>query len=135
MTHSLPHDDSSTAIRQKHAVLILSPRWQTRVMLAAQLGEMTKHDVVSAPGVDTALKMIKVVGIDPVLLIVDVGQELTRQEIDRLLEVELRAPVILIVGAFLRSTFAPLHDRCAAFMTRPVSIGEIARNALRQLES
>ena len=35
-------------------------------MLAAQLGEMTDHDVVSAPGVNEALGLIKVAGVDPV---------------------------------------------------------------------
>lgn len=125
--------EDATALARDEAILIVSPRWQTRAMLAAQLGEMTEHDIVSAPDVNEALKLIKVVGLKPLLLIVDVGQEIARRDVERLLDVPLNAPVILIVGVFLRSTFTPLRDRCAVFMTRPVSIGDIAQQALRRL--
>ncbi len=121
-------------MEQKRAILIVSPRWQTRAMLAAQLGEMTEHDVVSAPGVNQALGLIKVAGVDPVLLVVDAGQEIAREDVDRLLEVWLSGPVILVVSALLRPAFAPLRDRCAAFLTRPVSIGQIAEAAVHQLD-
>lgn len=95
--------------------------------MAAQIGEATERDVVSAPGVNEALGVIKLRGIDPVLLVVDAGQEIACEGVERLMEGSTGVPVAVIVSRLRRRTFDSLRDGCAAYLVRPVSIGRVAR--------
>ncbi len=116
-------------------ILVISADRQTRALLAAQIGEETNCDVVSAPGVNEALGLVKIVGVSPALLVADAGPEMTAQDVERLMEGAPGVPLVLCVSALRRSEFDPLRERCAAYLTRPVSVGEVARAATQALHS
>ena len=115
-------------------ILVLSANWQTRALLAAQIGETTGREVVSAPAVNEALALIRMGGIEPALVIVDAGQQVTREEVERLMDAVPDAPLVLSVSALRRTEFDPLRSRCAAYLVRPVSIGRIAQAAAQVLQ-
>jgi DNA-binding NarL/FixJ family response regulator len=108
-------------------ILVISTNWQTRALLAAQVGKTTGHDVVSAPGADEALVLAKIAGIHPALLVVDAGQQMTREDVERLAAALPDTPLVLSVSALRRTAFDPLREHCAAYLVRPVSIGRIAQ--------
>ena len=108
-------------------ILVISPNWRNRALLAAQLGETTDHNVVSAPGVDEALALVKIIGIHPALLVVDASPEMSREDVERLMAALLDTPLVLCVSALRRAAFDPLRECCAAYLIRPVSIGRIAQ--------
>jgi len=115
-------------------ILVLSADWQTRALVAAQIGETTGREVVSAPAVNEALALIRMAGIDPALVIVDAGQQVTREEVERLMDAVPDAPLVLSVSALRRTEFDPLRSRCAAYLVRPVSVGQIAQAAAQMLQ-
>lgn len=110
-----------------HPILVVSANWRTRALLAAQLGETCGCDVVSAPGVNEALDLVQIVGLHPILLVVDAGQQMTREDVERLMTALPDAPLVLSVSALRRATFNSLREHCAAYLPRPVSIGRIAQ--------
>lgn len=110
-------------------ILVISPDWRTRALLAAQLGETTGCEVLSAPAPNEGRLLLRLIGVLPALLVVDAGQELTAEEVERLLDALSTVPAVLVVSALRRTSFAPLAQRCAAVLVRPVSIGQIARAA------
>lgn len=114
-----------------HPILVLSADWQTRALLAAQLGKETGRDVLSAPGVDEALALTKRFGLDPVLITVDTGEQMNHQDVERLIAARPDVLMTLIVSALRRATFDTLREHCAAYLVRPVSIGEIVQEAGR----
>ena len=116
-------------------ILALSADWQTRALLAAQIGETTGREVVPAPAVNKALALIRMAGIDPALVIVDAGQQVTREEVERLRDAVPDAPLVLSVSALRRTEFDVLQSRCAAYMVRPVSVGQIAQAVAHILQS
>jgi len=115
-------------------ILLISARWQTRALLAAQIGETLERDVVSAAGVTEALGLIKLGGVDPALMVVDAGQQLSVEDVGRLLEAKRETPVVLVVSRLRRASFEMFRDRAAATLVRPVSIGRIARAVGQVLE-
>ena len=115
------------------SILVVSADWQTRALLAAQLGETSAYPVVSAPGVNEALGLVKIAGVQPALLVVDAGPEMAVKDVERLLEGAPGVPLVLCVSALRRSEFDPLRERCAAYLTRPVSVGAIAQAAAQVL--
>lgn len=118
-------------------ILVISPDWRTRALLAAQLCETCNCDTVSAPGVDEALILLSIAPAQLVLVIVDTGQaqgEIGPAEIERLLSRLPGIPVILITSAFQQATLAQLGTHLAAYLTRPVSIGKVAETAKGILE-
>jgi DNA-binding NtrC family response regulator len=116
-------------------ILAISATWQTRALIAAQVGETTGHDVVSAPGVNEALALVRITGSDPVLTVVDAGQQMSPEEVERLMTALPDTPLVLSVSALRRAAFDPLRDRCAAYLIRPVSIGRIAQAAAQVLSA
>jgi|GEM_PF-1545331 len=114
-------------------ILAISANWQTRALLAAQAGETTGRDVVSAPGVNEALALARLAGIRPALLIVDAGQHISLEDVERLMLAFPDTPLVLCVSALRRATFDPLQSQCTAYLVRPVSIGKIAQAAARTL--
>jgi DNA-binding NtrC family response regulator len=116
-------------------ILVLSADWQTRALLAAQIGETSGREVISAPAVNEALALIRMAGIDPALVIVDAGQQVTRAEVERLMDALPDMPLVLSVSALRRTEFDPLQSRCAAYLVRPVSIGRIVQAAAHILQS
>ncbi len=111
-------------------ILVISPRWQTRALLVAQIGEMSDRDVISAPGIDEALRLIKLGGLDPVVLVVDAGQHMRAQDVERLVEARRDTPLVLVVSRLRQAGFRPLRARCAAMLVRPVSVGRIAETVI-----
>lgn len=108
-------------------ILVISAKWQTRALLAAQIGEMVERDVVSVASVTEALGLIKLGGVDPALMVVDTGQQLSAEDVERVMEAKREAPVVLVVSRLRREAFETLRGRATAIMVRPVSIGRIAR--------
>lgn len=119
---------------RSHPILVISGRWQSRALLAAQIAESTQRDIVSASSVNEALGVITLGGIKPVLLVVDAGQQIGREGLARLLEAEPGVPLVAIVSRLCRDAFDTLRDRCAAYVLRPVSIGRVARTVAQVLE-
>jgi hypothetical protein len=118
-----------------HPILVVASRWRTRALLAAQIGEATERDVVSAPGVNEALGLIKLGRIDPALMVVvDTGQRIDREDVERLMEAKTDVPLVAIASRFRREAFDTLRDRCANLLLRPVSIGKVARVVAQLLE-
>jgi DNA-binding NtrC family response regulator len=108
-------------------ILVVSAKWQTRALLAAQIGETSERDVVSAVGVTEALGLIKLGGVDPALMLVDAGQRIAVEDVKRLMEAKRGTRVVLVVSRLRRDAFEALRDAAAATLVRPVSIGRIAR--------
>jgi DNA-binding NarL/FixJ family response regulator len=108
-------------------VLAISANWQTRALIAAQVGETTGRDVVSVPGVNEALALVRITGSDPALTVVDAGQRMPPEDVERLMTALPDTPLVLSVSALRRAAFDPLRTRCAAYLVRPVSIGRIAQ--------
>jgi hypothetical protein len=117
-----------------HPILVVASRWQTRTLLAAQIGEATERDVISAPSVNEALGLIKLGRIDPALVVVDTGQRIDREDVERLMEAKTDVPLVAIASRFRREAFDTLRDRCANLLLRPVSIGKVARVVAQLLE-
>lgn len=115
-------------------VLVLSAKWQTRALLAAQIGEMVERDVLSAPGVNEALGLVKLGGVDPALIVVDGGQQIGVEDVERLVEARQGTPVVLVLSRLRRQAFQALRGRVATILVRPVSIGRIARAVSQVLE-
>ncbi len=113
--------------KTRFPILLVSARWQTRALLAAQIGEMADRDVMSAPGVKSALKLIKLHGLDPGLIIVDTGQEIAAADVERLAEAKRDVPLVLVLSRLRRAAFEDLRSRSAATLVRPITIGAIAR--------
>jgi DNA-binding NarL/FixJ family response regulator len=106
---------------------VISAKWQTRALLAAQIGEMVERDVVSVASVTEALGLIKLGGVDPALMVVDTGQQLSAEDVERVMEAKREAPVVLVVSRLRREAFETLRGRATVILVRPVSIGRIAR--------
>lgn len=115
-------------------ILVISADWRTRALLAAQVGETTGADTLSAPGVDEAIALIEATGACPLLLIVDAGAKMPAENVEDLLRRLPGVPLVLCVSALHRAAFDPLRSRCAAYLTRPASIGQIAQAAARALQ-
>jgi DNA-binding NtrC family response regulator len=119
---------------RSHPILLISARWPSRALLVAQIAESTQRDIVSASSVNKALGAIKLGGIEPVLLVVDAGQQIGRGGLARLLEAAPDVPLVAIVSRLRRDAFDTLRDSCAAYVMRPVSIGRVARTVAQVLE-
>ena len=114
-------------------ILVVSARWQTRALLAAELGERVERDVLSVADVDEALALIKLAGVDPILMVVDAGGQMGPEDVERLSEAKSGTGLILVVSALRGDSFTSLRPRCSRYLTRPVSIGAIADAVVRVL--
>ncbi len=119
---------------KRDPILLISARWQTRALLAAELGERVAREIVSAASVDEALGLIKLAAVDPVVMVVDAGRRVEQEDVWRLLEAKREVPLVLVVSRLRREAFDGLRERCAAYLVRPVRIGAIAESVARVLE-
>lgn len=117
------------------AVLVVSNKWQTRALLAAELGERAGRDVIPSADVDEALGLIKLAGLDPAVLVVDAGQTMGAEDVERLLEAKRDVPMVLIASGLRRDAMDHLRERCAVTLVRPVRIGTIAESVVDVLEA
>jgi DNA-binding NtrC family response regulator len=131
----VPPADSLPGYREKILILVISANWQTCALLAAQVGETCGCDVVSAPGVNEALALVKVAETQPALLVVDADQQMLPEDVERLMTALPDTPLALIASALRQTAFDPLCGRCAVYLVRPVSIGGIAQAVAQALEN
>jgi DNA-binding NtrC family response regulator len=115
-------------------ILVVSAKWETRTLLVAQIGEMVERNVISAAGVNEALGLIKLGGIDAALMVVDTGQQISVGDVERLIEAKRGTPVVLVVSRLRREAFQELRGSAAAILARPVSIGRIAQTVNQVLK-
>lgn len=113
--------------------MVVSARWQTRALLAAQLSSTCQCDAVAAPGVDEALVLVRLGVPQPGLIVVD-SQEMAPSDVGRLISALPDTPLVLIVSASHRAAFEPLRARSAVLLVRPVTVGQIAEAAAQVLE-
>jgi hypothetical protein len=116
-------------------ILVVSASWRTRVLLAAQIAEVTGREVVSASGVDEALGLVKLGRLEPALLVVDTGEQIGCESAERLLDAKRETPAVAIVGRVRRHWFDGLRDRCDAYLLRPVTMGAIAETVAKMLDA
>jgi DNA-binding response OmpR family regulator len=83
--------------------------------------------------VNEALALIKLAGVDPALLVVDAGGQMGPEDVERLTEAQGGTGLVLVVSRLRGDAFDSLRERCADYLTRPVSIGAIADAVLRVL--
>lgn len=114
-------------------IVVVSARWQTRALLAAQLSSTCQCDAVAAPGVDEALVLVRLGVPQPGLIVVD-SQEMAPSDVGRLISALPDTPLVLIVSASHRAAFEPLRARSAVLLVRPVTVGQIAEAAAQVLE-
>lgn len=105
--------------------MVVSPRWQTRALFAAEIGERLGSEVVSAADVDGALGWIKLGGVDPTAVVVDAESGIGLGDVERLLEAIRGVPVVLVVGAMRKGAFEGLRGQVAVWMVRPVRVGKV----------
>lgn len=107
-------------------LLLLVSDWQTRTLALAELQERG-YDVMALPGLRWGVKAIVQQRVEPALIVVDTkdDSEATPDRVRRLRDMAPGAPVVLIVSAYDRERFEPLRDIVAAFLVRPLTVGEI----------
>lgn len=119
------------------ALLLIAADWQSRALALAELQERG-YDVTAVPGLRHAVKALVDERVAPGLIVLDVhdDDDATPRRVEQLLDLAPEAPLILIVGVYDRATWEPLRARAAAWLQRPVSVGEVAKaveRAMRQV--
>ncbi len=106
-------------------ILLISDDWRTRAFLLAELQE-AGYEVVALPSVDVALSALASGRLMPDLVLLDTQGAVTRSHVEQVLYLlGTEVPLVLIVGAYGARTFAPLREKVAAFLTRPLRVGEV----------
>ncbi len=114
-------------------LLLSSADLEERRLLLAELME-AGYQVLAVPGLVYAIRalLLKIVAPPLVLLDVHSDEQATPQEVERLMELARGSPVVLVVGALGSEAWGPLRPRVAAWLRRPVSVGEVV-DAVRRL--
>ena len=107
-------------------VVVASASWRARVLLAAQIGESLERAVISASDVSGALKLVVLLGVDPLAMLIHIVRRVSPDDLARLLEAQTGTPLVLVVGRLQHPAFDEVSPHCAAYLLRPVRIGEIA---------
>lgn len=112
--------------KPERRLLLLISDWQTRTLTLGELQERG-YDVMALPGLRWGVKAIVQQRIEPALIVVDTRDdtETTPDRVRRLRDMAPRAPLVLIVSAYDRERFEPLRDIVAAFLVRPLTVGDI----------
>lgn len=112
-------------------ILLISGDWRTRAFLLAELQE-AGYEVVALPSVDVALSALASGRLTPGLVLLDTQPAVTRTQAEQVLYLlEEGVPVVLVVGAYEARTFAPLREKVAAFLTRPLRIEDVVGQVRR----
>lgn len=113
-------------------LLLIAADRRTRALLLAELEE-AGYDVVALPGVRWALVALAGGRLTPALVVLDVtgDAEARSDQVHRLLEMLGDTPLVLLVGAYEVVTFAPLRDRVAAWLSRPLRLAHIVDTVRR----
>lgn len=116
-----------TARTTRRALLLIAADWQSRALALAELQERG-YDVMAVPGLRHAVKALINERVAPALIVLDVHDDggATPRRVEQLLDLAPDAPLILIVGVYDRAAWEPLRARAAAWLQRPVSVGQVA---------
>lgn len=114
-------------------LLLIAADWQSRALTLAELQE-AGYEVMAVPGLRYGLRALRRGLVVPPLIVLDVHDdaEATPERAAQLLALAPGVPLILIVGAFERAQWEPLRPQVAAWLTRPVTVGEVVA-AVRRL--
>lgn len=112
-------------------ILLISGDWQTRAFLLAELQE-AGYEVIALPSVEVALSALASGRLTPGLVLLDTRPALTRAQAEQVLYLlEEGVPLVLIVGAYEARTFAPLREKVAAFLSRPLRVEDVVGQVRR----
>lgn len=122
----------------KHAprrdLLLIAADWQSRALTLAELQE-AGYEVMAVPGLRYGLRALRRGLVVPPLIVLDVhaDAEATPERAAQVLALAPGVPLVLIVGAFERAQWASLRPRVAAWLTRPITVGEVVATVRRLL--
>jgi FixJ family two-component response regulator len=87
------------------------------------------------PGLRYAARALVDERVTPALIVLDVhdDEDATPRRAEQLLDMAPDAPLILIAGVYDRAAWEPLRARAAAWLQRPVSVGEVAKAVERAI--
>jgi hypothetical protein len=121
--HNLNHGGNGAA---KHPLLLVAADLEERRLLYAQLLE-AGCQVLPLPGLVYAVRAILMRLVTPSLILLDTHDDgrATPANVEKLLSLMPKTPLILIVGALDNSRWEPLRRRVTQLLRRPVSVGEV----------
>ena len=107
-------------------LLLVARDWRTRAYTLAELKERG-HEVTAVPGVKFAIEVLERGQLAPPVVILDVHDDpdASPAAVDRLLALAPGKPLVLIVGVHQRSSWERVGREAAAWLIRPVSIGDV----------
>ncbi len=108
-------------------LLLVAADGRTRALLLAELQE-AGYNVVALPSLEVALGALATGRVDPALVVLDVQGDprADRRGIGQLLNfLEEDVPLVLVVGAYDARALAPLRARIAAWLSRPLRVGDV----------
>lgn len=107
-------------------LLLLVADWQTRTLVLAEL-QTRGYDVMALSGFTYGIKALVQRRVEPLLIALDIKDDpdLTPERVHDVQRLAPEVPLVLIVTAFDRPAYESLRDRVAAFLVRPVTVGEI----------
>ena len=114
-------------------VLLIAADWRVRTLVLAELKE-AGYEVVALPGVRWALSALSAGRVQPELAVVDVTRDpdACLEPVRHLLRLLGDVPVVLLLGAYDARDLAPLRDRVAAWLPRPLRVARVVE-AVRHL--
>ncbi len=121
-----PHESQPARVGPRRDLLLIAADWQSRALTLAELQE-AGYEVMAVPGVEYALRALRRGLVAPPLIVLDVHDDpvATPERATRLMELAPGVPLVLIVGVYDRATWQPLKSQVAAWLERPVTIGQI----------
>lgn len=115
-------------------VLLIAADGRSRALLLAELQE-AGYDVVALPSLEVALAALATDRVRPALVVLDTQSDprADPRGIGQLLNfLEEDVPLVLVVGAYDTHALAPLRARAAAWLSRPLRVGDVVAT-VRQL--
>jgi len=115
-------------------LLLIVADMDTRRLILAELQE-AGYEVMAVPGLKYGLKGILRGLVDPPAVVLDVhGDDFcTPERVRELLTLLPGVPAVLVVGTYERAAYESLQESVAAFLVRPITVGEIVRTVRRLL--
>lgn len=117
------------------AVLLVAADGHARALLLAELQE-AGYEVVALPSLEVALAALAAGRVAPRLVVLDTRGDprADRRGVGQLLSfLDEGVPLVLVVGAYDARALAPLRPHVAAWLSRPLRVGEIVATVRRML--
>lgn len=108
-------------------LLLVAADGHARALLLAELQE-AGYNVVALPSLEVALAALATGRVDPALVVLDTQGDprADARGIGQLLNfLEEDVPLVLVVGAYDARALAPLRPRVAAWLSRPLRVGDV----------